>query len=74
MAFVETPFAQTNGVGGDPAKSLTEPGAASDPTAAAVDKKAEAAMTVVPNSAPTTDVDRKAAAAMDMGSSAAPAK
>jgi hypothetical protein len=73
MAVIETPFAQTNGPGGNPGKSVTEPGATSEPTAADVDKMAEAAMTV-PNSAPMTDVDRKAAASMQMSTSPAPAK
>jgi hypothetical protein len=74
MTFIETPFAQNTGVGGDPAKSFTAPGAASDPAATAVNTKADTAMTVEPNSAPMTDADRKAAAAMEVGSSPAPAK
>lgn len=74
MAVIETPLAQNVGVGSDPAKSLMEPGAASDPKAKVVNQKADAGMTVAPDSVPMTDVDRKAAAAMDMGSSPAPAK
>jgi hypothetical protein len=74
IAVIKTPSAQNVGVGTDPAKSLMEPGAASDPTVKVVNQKADATMTVAPDSVPMTDVDRKAAAAMDMGSSPTPAK
>jgi hypothetical protein len=73
-AFLETPFAQNSGVGGDPAQSLPKPGAASNATSMAADNKAEAAMTVEPNPASLTDADRKASAAMGMGSNPAPTK
>lgn len=73
-ALIEAPFAQNSGVGGDPAQALMQPSAAPNPASVAAEKKAEAAMTVEPNSAPLTDADRKAAAAMGMGSSPAPTK
>ena len=73
-AFTVTAFAQNSSVSSDPAKSLMEQGAVSDPVSAAAKKKADAAMTVAPNPTPLTHADKKAAAAMEMGSNPAPTK
>src|SRR6202011_1645117 len=59
-AVIQTPFAQDN----DPAKSLMGPRVAAGPATLAANKKADATMTVEPNSRPMTDADKKAAAAM----------
>jgi hypothetical protein len=69
--FLQSPSAQISGsIGGDVASPqpagtdvTMETRVPANAAAAAADKKAESAMTILP-SAPTTDVDSKAAAAM----------
>ena len=69
-AFMQSPSAQISGsIGGDLAPKSTETGSPMEmrtpPTAAeaVANRKAEDAMTIVPNS-PLTDADRRASAAM----------
>jgi hypothetical protein len=65
LAFVETPFAQSNvTVGKNASQQFRGTQAPADAVPALADEKAEAAMTAGSNPAPTTDADRKAAAAM----------